>query len=105
MSTFIGGFIIAFCKGWLLSLVSCACIPVLIIAEGSMSLLMMKMWIRGQVAYAEAGYVAEQIVGAIRMVAYFIGENKATEKYDSKLQIAYTSTVQQGLASCIVMDI
>ncbi|CAA2999696.1 ABC transporter B family member 9-like [Olea europaea subsp. europaea] len=65
----------------------------------------MKMWIRGQVAYAEAGYVAEQIVGAIRMVAYFIRENKATRKYDSKLQIAYASTVQQWLASCIVMDI
>ncbi|CAA3029425.1 ABC transporter B family member 9-like [Olea europaea subsp. europaea] len=101
MSTFIGGFIIAFCKGWLLSLVSRACIPALVIAGGSMSLPMMKMWSQGQVAYVEAGYVVEQTIGAIRMVASFIGENKAAEKYDSKLQIAYASTVQQGLASCI----
>ncbi|CAA2997269.1 ABC transporter B family member 9-like [Olea europaea subsp. europaea] len=68
MSTFIGGFIIAFCKGWHLSLVSRACIPALIIAGGSMSLLMMKMWSQGQVAYAEAGYVVEQTIGAIRMI-------------------------------------
>ncbi|CAA3018483.1 ABC transporter B family member 9-like [Olea europaea subsp. europaea] len=89
MSTFIGGFLIAFCKGWLLFLVLCACIPALVIAGGSMSLLMTKIWSQGQVAYAEAGHVVEQTIGAIRMVASFIGENKAAEKYDSKLQIAY----------------
>ncbi|CAI9782114.1 unnamed protein product [Fraxinus pennsylvanica] len=100
-STFVGGFIIAFCKGWLLSLVLCSCIPALAIAGGCMSLLMAKMWSRGQVAYAEAGNVVEQTVGAIRTVASFTGEKKAEEKYDSKLQIAYASTVQQGLASGI----
>ncbi|CAA3003403.1 ABC transporter B family member 9-like [Olea europaea subsp. europaea] len=100
-STFIGGFIIAFCKGWLLSLVLCSCIPALAIAGGCMSLLMTKMSSRGQVAYAEAGNVVEQTVGAIRTVASFTGEKKAEEKYDSKLQIAYASTVQQGLASGI----
>ncbi|KAL2475097.1 ABC transporter B family member 9 [Abeliophyllum distichum] len=100
-STFIGGFIIAFCKGWLLALVLCSCIPALAIAGGCMSLLMTKMWSRGQVAYAEAGNVVEQTVGAIRTVASFTGEKKAAEKYDSKLQIAYASTVQQGLASGI----
>ncbi|KAL2494601.1 ABC transporter B family member 9 [Forsythia ovata] len=100
-STFIGGFIIAFCKGWLLALVLCSCIPALAIAGGCMSLLMTKMWSRGQVAYAEAGNVVEQTVGAIRTVASFTGEKEAAEKYDSKLQIAYASTVQQGLASGI----
>ncbi|CAA3031864.1 ABC transporter B family member 9-like [Olea europaea subsp. europaea] len=34
-------------------------------------------------------------------LASFTGENNAAEKYDSKLQIAYASTVQQGLASSI----
>ncbi|KAL2495339.1 ABC transporter B family member 9 [Forsythia ovata] len=68
---------------------------------GCMSLLMTKMWSRGQVAYAKAGNVVEQTVGAIRTVASFTGEKKAAEKYDSKLQIAYASTVQQGLASGI----
>ncbi|CAI9783803.1 unnamed protein product [Fraxinus pennsylvanica] len=42
--------------------------------------------------------LVEQTVGAIRTVVSFTGENKATEKYDRKLQIAYASTVQKGLA-------
>ncbi|CAI9783800.1 unnamed protein product [Fraxinus pennsylvanica] len=45
--------------------------------------------------------LVEQRVGAIGTVASYTGENKATEKYDRKLQIAYASTVQQGLASGI----
>ncbi|KAL2473720.1 ABC transporter B family member 9 [Forsythia ovata] len=104
-STFFGGFIIAFCKGWLLALVLCSCVPALAIAGGCMSLLMAKMSSRGQVAYAEAGNVAEQTVGAIRTVASYTGEKAATDKYDNKLQIAYASSVKQGLASGIGLGI
>ncbi|GMP73516.1 hypothetical protein CsSME_00031250 [Camellia sinensis var. sinensis] len=56
---------------------------------------------RGQVAYAEAGNVVEQTVGGIRTVASFTGEKLAINKYNSKLQIAYAATTQQGLASGI----
>ncbi|KAL2524305.1 ABC transporter B family member 9 [Abeliophyllum distichum] len=104
-STFFGGFIIAFCKGWLLALVLCSCVPALAIAGGCMSLLMSKMSSRGQVAYAEAGNVAEQTVGAIRTVASYTGEKAATDKYDNKLQIAYASSVKQGLASGIGLGV
>lgn len=68
VSTFIGGFVIAFVKGWLLSLVLLSCIPAIVIAGGVMATLMSKMASRGQVAYAEAGNVVEQTVGAIRTV-------------------------------------
>ncbi|KAG8385354.1 hypothetical protein BUALT_Bualt03G0034400 [Buddleja alternifolia] len=98
-STFFGGFIIAFCRGWLLALVLSSSIPALVIAGGCVAMVMSKMSSRGQVAYAEAGNVVEQTVGAIRTVASYTGEKQATEKYDSKLQIAYASTVKQGLAS------
>lgn len=64
-----------------------------------MSLIMSKMAGRGQVAYAEAGNVVEQTVGAIRTVVAFTGEKQATEKYESKLEIAYKTVVQQGLIS------
>ncbi|KAM7505898.1 hypothetical protein LguiB_004802 [Lonicera macranthoides] len=98
-STFFGGFIIAFARGWLLALVLTSCIPALVIAGGSMALVMSKMSIRGQLAYAEAGNVAEQTVGAIRTVASFTGEKRAIDKYNSKLRIAYSSTVYQGMVS------
>lgn len=61
---------IAFYKGWRLTLVLCSCIPLIVIAGGAMSLIMSKMAGRGQVAYAEAGNVVEQTVGAIRTVSF-----------------------------------
>ncbi|RVW47424.1 ABC transporter B family member 9 [Vitis vinifera] len=99
MSTFVGGFAIAFARGWLLSLVLLSSIPLLVLNGGAMAIYMAKMSSRGQLAYAEAGNVVEQTVGAIRTVASFTGEKKAVEKYESKLEVDYASTVQQGLAS------
>ncbi|XP_057764047.1 ABC transporter B family member 9-like isoform X2 [Salvia miltiorrhiza] len=58
-----------------------------------------KMATLGQAAYAEAGNVVEQTVGAIRTVQSYNGEKQAVDKYDSKLQIAYKATAKQGLAS------
>ena len=60
---------IAFVKGWLLTLVLLSCIPVIVISGGIMAILMTKMASRGQLAYAEAGNVVEQTVGAIRTVS------------------------------------
>ncbi|ESQ55610.1 hypothetical protein EUTSA_v10024238mg [Eutrema salsugineum] len=98
-ATFLGGFAIAFYKGPLLASVLLGCIPLIVIAGGAMSLIMSKMAGRGQVAYAEAGNVVEQTVGAIRTVVAFTGEKQATEKYERKLEIAYKTMVQQGLIS------
>ncbi|KAK9696899.1 hypothetical protein RND81_08G004200 [Saponaria officinalis] len=98
-STVVGGFVIAFIRGWLLAIVLLACIPALVIAGGVMALLMMKMSSRAQMAYADAGNVVEQTVTAIRTVASFTGEKNAIKKYDDKLVVAYKATVTQGLAS------
>lgn len=70
MSTFVGGFIIAFARGWLLSLVLLSVIPLLVFSGGAMSIVMSRMSSRGQLAYAEAGNVVEQTVGAIRTVRH-----------------------------------
>ncbi|KAG2241209.1 hypothetical protein Bca52824_096807, partial [Brassica carinata] len=99
VATFFGGFAIAFIKGPELAAVLLGCIPLIVIAGGAMSLIMSKMAGRGQVAYAEAGNVVEQTVGAIRTVVAFTGEKQATEKYESKLEIAYKTMVTQGLIS------
>ncbi|KAL0890136.1 hypothetical protein Bca101_014119 [Brassica carinata] len=98
-ATFLGGFAIAFIKGPILAAVLLGCIPLIVIAGGAMSLIMSKMAGRGQVAYADAGNVVEQTVGAIRTVVAFTGEKQATEKYESKLEIAYKTMVTQGLIS------
>ncbi|OWM87702.1 hypothetical protein CDL15_Pgr027306 [Punica granatum] len=99
MSTFLGGFVIAFIRGWLLAVVLLACIPLIVCAGGTMALIMSKMSSLGQAAYAEAGNVVEQTVGAIRTVASFTGEKSAIEKYNEKLKIAYKTTVEQAMVS------
>lgn len=69
-STFIGGFVIGFVRGWRLALVLLACIPCVVLIGGALSMVMTKMASRGQAAYAEAGNVVEQTVGAIRTVSH-----------------------------------
>ncbi|KAM7270970.1 hypothetical protein ACFE04_030184 [Oxalis oulophora] len=99
MSTFIGGFIVAFTRGWNLSLALLGTFPLIVAAGATMAMIMSKMSSRGQIAYAEAGNVVEQTVGAIRTVASFTGEKQAVEKYNSKLIVAYNASTVMGLAS------
>ena len=69
-STFIGGFVVAFVQGWLLTLVMLATIPPLVVAGGIMSTVISKMASRGQAAYGEAAVVVEQTIGSIRTVSF-----------------------------------
>ncbi|XP_077218913.1 ABC transporter B family member 11-like [Tasmannia lanceolata] len=99
ISTFISGFVIAFIKGWLLSLVMLCAIPPLVISGGIMSILITKMASRGQTSYAEASVVVEQTIGSIRTVASFTGEKQAIDKYNKSLTGAYKAGVHEGLAA------
>ncbi|XP_073054115.1 ABC transporter B family member 21-like isoform X1 [Primulina eburnea] len=99
MSTFFGGFVIAFSKQWLLTLVMLSSIPPLMISGGVMSHMVAKMASRAQNAYASAAVVVEQTIGAIRMVASYTGEKQAVSDYSNSLQKAYKSGVYEGLAT------
>ncbi|KAF3455611.1 hypothetical protein FNV43_RR00247 [Rhamnella rubrinervis] len=99
VSTFFGGFVIAFVKGWLLSLVLLSCIPAIVITVGILATVMSKMSSSGQLAYAEAANVVEQTVGAIRT------GRREQLKYNIKLDIAYKSSIQQGLLSGLGLGI
>lgn len=68
LSTFFGGFIIAFVKGWLLTLVMLSSIPLLVISGATMAVIISKMATRGQTAYAQAATIVEQTIGSIRTV-------------------------------------
>ncbi|KAK2970216.1 hypothetical protein RJ640_021652 [Escallonia rubra] len=99
VSTFLGGFVIAFFKGWLLSLVMLSAIPPLVVAGGAMSLIIARMASIGQNAYAKAATIVEQTIGSIRTVASFTGERQAVINYNKTLIKAYKSGVQEGLAA------
>ncbi|KAH7842842.1 hypothetical protein Vadar_009709 [Vaccinium darrowii] len=99
VSTFLGGFVIAFIKGWLLTLVLLSSIPILVIAGGATSIFISKVASSGQNAYAKAATVVEQTIGSIRTVASFTGEKQAVIKYNKSLVDAYKSGIQEGLAA------
>ncbi|KAK9147148.1 hypothetical protein Sjap_007051 [Stephania japonica] len=99
VSTFIGGFVIAFIKGWLLTLVMLSSIPPLVMAGAAMAIAITKMASRGQTAYSEAGSIAEETISSIKTVASFTGEKEAIARYNKSLAIAYKYGVQEGLAS------
>ncbi|CAO2038517.1 unnamed protein product [Urochloa humidicola] len=98
ISTFLGGFIIAFARGWLLSLVMLSSIPPVVISAGAMSLVVSRLSNRSQTAYAEAGKMVEQTIGSIRTVVSFTGEKRAIDRYNEFLKTSYRSTVHQGIA-------
>nr|XP_043636259.1 ABC transporter B family member 21-like isoform X2 [Erigeron canadensis] len=99
MSTFVGAFVIAFVKGWLLTLVMLSSIPPMVISGAIMSITIAKMASRGQASYGKASVVVEQSVGSIRTVASFTGEKKAVADYNKSLVNAYNSSVHEGLAT------
>ncbi|KAL4366271.1 hypothetical protein GQ457_05G001350 [Hibiscus cannabinus] len=99
VSTFFGGFIVAFIRGWLLTLVMLSTIPLLVISGGTMAMVISKMASRGQSAYAKAATVVEQTIGSIRTVASFTGEKQAISSYNKFLVAAYKSGVNEGIVA------
>jgi ATP-binding cassette subfamily B (MDR/TAP) protein 1 len=69
IASFIGGFVIAFLKGWLLSVVMLACIPPVVIAAAAVAKVLSTISSKGQQSYGDAGNVVEQTIGAIKTVS------------------------------------
>ncbi|KAI0518593.1 hypothetical protein KFK09_006029 [Dendrobium nobile] len=101
ISTFFGGFTIAFVQGWLLTLAMLSTIPPLVFAGAIISKVIAKMASQGQTAYAAAADLVEQTISTIRTVASFTGEKKAVEKYCESLKQSYSSSVKEGLVAGI----
>ncbi|XP_050236017.1 ABC transporter B family member 11-like [Mercurialis annua] len=99
VSAFIGGFVIAFVKGWLLTLVMISSLPLFVLAGATMSIMIARTASRGQTAYAKAANIVEQTIVSIRTVASFTGEKQAISTYKKFLIAAYHSGCQEGLIS------
>ncbi|KAK3138103.1 hypothetical protein QOZ80_5AG0364550 [Eleusine coracana subsp. coracana] len=98
-ATFVGGFVVAFSKGWLLASVMLSSIPPIVIAGATMSWIISKLSTQGQAKYNEAANVVEQTIGAIRTVASFNGEDRAIGLYNKYIRSASISAVQEDTAT------
>ncbi|KMS96030.1 hypothetical protein BVRB_002890 [Beta vulgaris subsp. vulgaris] len=105
ISTFIGGFVVAFIKGWLLTLVMLSVIPFLVAAGAFMTIFISRMATKGQTAYAKAAIVVEQTIGSIRTVASFTGEKQAIAKFNKAILGAYKAGVHEGVTSGIGLGV
>ncbi|XP_006644563.3 ABC transporter B family member 4-like [Oryza brachyantha] len=99
VATFVGGFVVAFVKGWLLSLVMLACIPPVVVAGGAVSKMLAKISSKGQASYSDAANVVEQTLGAIKTVVSFNGEKQAIASYNKLINKAYKAAVEEGLTN------
>ncbi|CAM8937441.1 unnamed protein product [Rhodiola kirilowii] len=98
-ATFCGGFIIAFIKGWLLTLVLLSAVPLIAFSNSVSGIVIGRQVSYRQLAYSEAASVVDQTIGSIRTVASFTGERKAITMYSRALQNAYKAGAKEGLAS------
>lgn len=96
IASFIGGFVVAFVKGWKLALVMFACMPILIFVGIFLGLQIKKYTQRTQDVYAVAGAVAEQAISGIRTVTSFSLQERFVNRYDNKLKDAETSDITKG---------
>ncbi|KAM3350729.1 hypothetical protein ACQJBY_023045 [Aegilops geniculata] len=99
LTTFVGGFVIGFVRGWMLALVMLACIPPSILSFATVSRLRAQISARRQASYDNAGNVVEQSIRAIRTVVSFNGEKKAVALYNALIKKAYKATVLEGLVT------
>ncbi|KAI8614124.1 P-loop containing nucleoside triphosphate hydrolase protein [Chytriomyces sp. MP71] len=109
-SAFLSGFIIAFAKGWKLALVLSCAFPLLGGAATLMGKSLSNQKNAGAGAYAEAGAIAQEVLGAIRTVTSFGGQDRELARYTKKLKLAenlgirasITNAVATGAAFCII---
>ncbi|KAL3832923.1 hypothetical protein ACJIZ3_007659 [Penstemon smallii] len=97
VASFLGGFSIAFAKGWLLTLVVSSSVPLLVMSGGTMYFMRSKLALRAQGAYGNAANVVQQTIGSIRTVASFTQEKRAVAKYKNFLAKCYKSGINDGM--------
>ncbi|XP_020369439.2 ATP-dependent translocase ABCB1-like [Rhincodon typus] len=99
IATFAGGVIVGFARGWKLTLVILAASPLLALSAVLWSKLTVSFTSLEMTAYAKAGAVAEEVLGAIRTVMAFGGQQKEIERYHSNLGEAKKIGIKKAITA------
>nr|XP_045016869.1 phosphatidylcholine translocator ABCB4 isoform X4 [Jaculus jaculus] len=99
------GFIVGFIRGWKLTLVILAISPVLGLSAAVWAKILSAFSDKELAAYAKAGAVAEEALGAIRTVIAFGGQNKELERYQKHLENAKQIGIKKAISANISMGI
>ncbi|PNF40555.1 hypothetical protein B7P43_G07604, partial [Cryptotermes secundus] len=99
MATFLGSLIMAFTKGWLLSLVCLASLPVSLVSVGIVGVISSRLAKKEMQAYGLAGSIAEEVLSSIRTVIAFGGQDSEVKRYKANLIYAKNINVKRGFLS------
>lgn len=98
MSRFAVGFIIGFARVWQISLVTLSIVPLIALAGGVYAYIATGLIARVRKSYVKAGEIAEEVIGNVRTVQAFAGEERAVRLYKSALAHTYMYGRKAGLA-------
>ncbi|CAA0843269.1 ABC transporter B family member 2 [Striga hermonthica] len=98
ISRFVSGFAIGFIRVWQISLVTLSIVPLIALAGGIYAYVATDLIARVRKSYVKAGEIAEEVIGNVRTVQAFAGEEKAVESYTTSLLSTYKYGRKAGLA-------
>ncbi|KAK7366955.1 hypothetical protein VNO80_08958 [Phaseolus coccineus] len=98
ISRFIAGFIIGFVRVWQISLVTLSIVPLIALAGGLYAYVTIGLIAKVRKAYVRAGEIAEEVIGNVRTVQAFAGEERAVKLYKAALMKTYVNGRKAGLA-------
>ncbi|XP_037094848.1 ATP-dependent translocase ABCB1-like [Pollicipes pollicipes] len=93
---FVLGMGLAFYNGWKLTLVVSSFTPVMVVSGALLAKLQASYAQKEADAYSQAGSVAEEVIGAIRTVKAFGGEQSDTQRFAERLQGARQAMVRRS---------
>ncbi|NWU88536.1 MDR1 protein, partial [Upupa epops] len=103
LTTFVAGFVVGLIRGWKLTLVILAVSPVLGLSAALWAKVLSAFTDKEQNAYAKAGAVAEEVLGAVRTVIAFGGQEKEIKRYHKNLEDAKQIGIKKAITSNISM--
>ncbi|KAM0934126.1 putative ABC-type xenobiotic transporter [Dioscorea sansibarensis] len=98
LSRFLVGFAIGFARVWQISLVTLSIVPLIAIAGGVYAYTATGLIARVRKSYVRAGEIAEEVIGNVRTVQAFVGEEKSVKMYKDALLKTYEYGKKAGLA-------
>ncbi|KAK4261467.1 hypothetical protein QN277_004459 [Acacia crassicarpa] len=98
ISRFISGFIIGFVRVWQISLVTLSIVPLIALAGGLYAYVTVGLISKVRKSYVRAGEIAEEVIGNVRTVQAFAGEERAVRSYKMALMKTYKNGRKAGLA-------
>ncbi|XP_062146188.1 ABC transporter B family member 2-like [Alnus glutinosa] len=98
ISRFLAGFLIGFLRIWQITLVTLSIVPLIALAGGIYAWVSFGLLARVRKSYVKAGEIAEEVIGNVRTVQAFAGEETAVRSYKNALMNTYKYGRKAGLA-------